>query len=334
MAASPEGKVRRQRPYPVRLVRGVWRRATGKHRRRHPEEAPDSQTPAVFVVGDMRSGTTLLRLMLDAHPELAIPPETHFVPQAVTLWERGGGADAVLEAMTGSRRWGDFEFEGDELRRRFEAIEPFTVREALRSFYALYAERHGKPRWGDKTPGYVVKMTTIHRALPEARFVHLIRDGRDVMLSRAGRSARDVAPQRVAKRWKNRILKARKQGERVPHYLEVRYEDLVSEPEATLRRICEFAELDFDPAMLDYHERAEERLQEIAKDLPAVGGRAVRKGELRLASHALAKEPPRKDRVARWKRQMDPEDRLLFEDVAGDLLEDLGYEVGMMEMER
>jgi trimethylamine:corrinoid methyltransferase-like protein len=78
--------------------------------------------------------------------------------------------------------------------------------------------------------------------------------------------------------------------------------------------------------MLDYHEQAEERLSEKARDLPKPGGRA-QPAEARIASHALATEPPQSDRVGRWKREMSEEDVAEYERVAGDLLAELGYEV-------
>src|SRR5690606_16718789 len=132
-----------------------------------------------FIVGVARSGTTLLRLMLDAHPDLAIPPETHFVPRLVKEIERGAGPAEAHAFVTGHQRWPDWGLDADELRARFESLEPFTAGEALRAFFGLYAERQGKPRWGDKSPTHLKRMARIHGALPEARFLHVIRDGRD-----------------------------------------------------------------------------------------------------------------------------------------------------------
>ena len=198
----------------------------------------------------------------------------------------------------------------------------------LRAFYGLYAEKQGKSRYGDKTPGYVKQMGMVQRSLPEARFIHLIRDGRDVALSREGRiAAEEMTVERHALIWKRRINRARGQVPRLKHYTEVRYEDLVRDPEPTLRKICEFIELPYDAAMLDYHERSGERLQEIARDLDDEDGGALRPAEERLEAHSLVTEAPREDRVERWRELMPPEDVAEFEAIAADLLEDLGYEV-------
>ena len=259
-----------------------------------------AQPPAPFVVGVGRSGTTLLRLMLDAHPALTIPPETHFAPELISAaGKRRAKPERLAEIVVSQRQWGDFGLDATELRRRFEALDPLDAGAALRAFYGLYAERAGKPRWGDKTPIYVEHMREIGAALPEARFIHLIRDGRDVALSRIRRALDEPPPAaRVAENWRRRILRLAKQA-RAARPLSraslrgpgVRYRA------AALRRVCDLIDLDYDAAMLDYHERAGERLGEMAGDLPARRGKALRPGSERIAAHALATEPPRPDRV-------------------------------------
>jgi Sulfotransferase family len=287
------------------------------------------RTPVPFVVGMNRSGTTLLRMMLDAHPELTIPPETHFVPDVIEICdERGATPEDVVEVMTSHREWGDFGLGADEVLERLRATDQLTAGEALRAFYGLYAERAGKPRWGEKTPGYATSMVQIQKALPEAHFVHLIRDGRDVALSAMDRAKKPITAGQVAKRWKRRITKARRQSRKLRHYHEARYEDLVLDTEPTLRAICEFIELPWDPGMLDYHRGAEDRLSEMARELPAQGNRPQLEQDHRLKIHALTKEPPKKERVDRWRVQMSEDDRVAFEQVAGDLLGELGYSTG------
>jgi len=283
--------------------------------------------PAPFVVGVGRSGTTLLRMMLDAHPELAIPPETHFVPGLIERAHEGAGVDALVDEIVGARAWADFGIRAERLRERVTGQEGGGAA-VLRAFYGLCAEREGKGRWGDKTPIYVRSMRPIGGELPEARFVHLIRDGRDVALSRRARgmgAGKPIAD--TADRWRRRIEEARAQARRLRgRYFELRYEDLVTRPEPQLRRVCELIELDYDAAMLDYHERAGERLAELG-DLPAEGDRRERAGAERQASHALAASPPTSARTGAWRERMSPADRAEFEAVAGGLLVELGYEV-------
>jgi hypothetical protein len=295
---------------------------------------------APFIVANPGSGTTLLRMMLDAHSQLAIPPETHFIPDVIQRareirrsTDRKPTPDELAAVIAGNRRWGDFGLDEGELRERMAGPEGSTnARRALRAFYSLYADRHGKPRWGDKTPDYLLAINRIARALPEARFVHLVRDGRDVALSRrrwrakAGGEERSVAA--WAAQWKRWILDGRDQGERAGSYLEARYEDLVTDTEATLRRVCEHCELEFEPAMLDYHERAGERLEEMGRALPAAEGKGGREAGHRQAKHALTAAPPQESKVGEWRSEMSDPDRQAFEDEAGDLLSELGYPVG------
>jgi hypothetical protein len=286
--------------------------------------------PTPFIVGVGRSGTTMLRLMLDAHPQLAIPPETHFVPDLIEAIDGGANPEQAVEVMRSVRQWGDLHIAPEEVLERFRALDRFEAGPALRAFYAIYAERQGKPRWGEKTPAYVRSMRQIERALPEARFIHVIRDGRDVALSRwkrtLGEGERAPASQ-VAAGWQRRIRRAQRQGKRLGHYLELRYEDLVTDTEPNLRRIAEFIELEWDPAMLRYYERAGERMAEMARDLPAADGKPTRPGDERMQAHAMTQKPPDPSAMYRWKERMSPEDIAAFDAAAGDLLADLGYEV-------
>lgn len=285
--------------------------------------------PVPFIVGVTRSGTTLMRLMLDAHPELAIPPETHFLPQLIkTTRKRGTGCEEAHGVVTGHRQWGDFGLDSAELLRRYCDLDRIDPETTIRTFFELYAEREGKTRWGDKTPNYVKRMRQIERWIPEARFVHMIRDGRDAALSRFRRILKDPPPTEVvAGRWVRKIEGARADAERLDHYIEVRYEDLVRGTESELRRVCEFIELPWDPGILRYHERAEERLAEMHRDLPGEEGKPTRPAEHRREAHVLTSTPPDPSRLGRWREDMDPEQNAIFESVAGDLLEELGYEV-------
>ncbi len=298
------------------VLAGRRLRATG------PEPAP-----APFVCGVTRSGTTLLRLMLDSHPQMAIPGETHWVPKLIKAQERSKhSGDELADLIIDHKRWGDFHLDASELRARYNALDPVTAADAIRAFYMLYAEREGKARYGDKTPGYVKEMRRIQRVLPEARFIHIIRDGRDVSLSHMRMNWGPESYAESARLWRNRIRKARKMAPDIDHYLEIRFEELVADTEGVLRRVCDFTELEFDPVMLDYHERAEGRLAEKARELPRKN-RPNQPAEARLDSHRLAKEPPRSDRIGMWRERMTPDEVAEYEAVAGDMLVTLGYEL-------
>ncbi len=287
--------------------------------------------PVPFIVGVGRSGTTMLRLMLDAHPELTIPPETHFVPDLIDAIEGGASPEQAVEVMTAVRQWGDLHTEPDEVLARWRELDSFEAGPALRAFYEIFPARMGKPRYGEKTPAYVKSMIKIEGVLPEARFIHVIRDGRDVALSRWKRTLGDKDPapaSKVAETWARRIRRAQRHGSKVSHYLELRYEDLVTDTEPNLRKICEFLELDWDPVVLTYYEHAADRMAEMARDLPATDGKPTRPGSERMQAHAMTQKPPDPSAMYRWKEKMKPEDVAEFDAAAGDLLSELGYEVG------
>lgn len=283
-------------------------------------------TPVPFVVGVARSGTTLLRMMLDAHPQMAIPPETHFIPEVVAKCRASKNPrEAFFQGVLADPRWSDFQLDAETFRKRLEAIEPFEIGSGLRAFYELYAERFHKPRWGDKTPPYIVHMRLIAELLPEARFIHLIRDGRDVMLSVKNLWFGPSSLTDAAERWIGWIKSAREQAAQLPNYLEVRYEDLLLDTEPTLQKICAFLDLTWEPQMLEYHRGAEERLSEMARDMKSSEGKVWASAEQRVDIHAMTKKPPETSRMGRWKTEMSAADREQFENAARPMLEEFGY---------
>jgi hypothetical protein len=290
--------------------------------------------PAPFIVGVGRSGTTLLRMMLDSHPDMAIPPETYFVPHVIAAAGRlRVTPEDLVRTVTEDehRRWPDMNISADRYRERLEALPRLNGADAVRAIFELYAEDAGKPRWGEKTPDYIKRMPQIRRALPEARFVHVIRDGRDVMLSTYRRKAQRGHPLKpagsMARRWRNQINRAREESKGHDDYIEIRYEDLVTDTEPVLRRVCEHIELEFDPVMLRYYERAPERLKELEREMPAEGERPHRPAQERLEAHALTTRPPTSERIEVWRTEMKEEDLEKYEKAAGRLLAELGYAV-------
>jgi hypothetical protein len=258
--------------------------------------------PAPFIVGAPRSGTTLLRMMLDAHPALAIPPETGFVGTLTSPAYDSISRQAFLAHVTGSENWIDFQLPAHALAADLESLQPFSLAEAVRRFYRLYAARFDKSRWGDKTPDHGLVLTKISALLPEARFVHLIRDGRDVAVS-----LRNVkfAPSRsyadLAVYWSERVGTMRAQGRECANYLEMRYEALITQTEPVLRRICEFLELPFSGRMLRYYDQSPRRLQEHEGRIGPDGNVLITK-EQRIAQQYRVTQPPDPSRIGAWRR--------------------------------
>lgn len=266
----------------------------------------------MIVLGVGRSGTTLLRVMLDRNSELAIPYESFFVlPLAHRHRGRPKPDDFVedLERFYQLYEWG---IEPDDVRRRLR--DGMTTGEAIATVFEVYAEREGKPRWGDKTPLYMQHLPLLERLFPEALWVHLVRDGRDAALSFlelpegfAGKTwARPQTVPQFAARWRTEILAARRLGGHAnDRYLELRYEDLVADPERELRRVCEHASLPWEAGMLDHT-----ALDEVAE----------------MPEHRNIARPPTPG-LRDWRSQMSNDEALAFEQVAGDVLRSTGYEL-------
>lgn len=308
----------------LRSVLARWR-TTGPER----ETEGERPYPSPFIVGVGRSGTTMLRLMLDSHPELAIPSETHFIPRAFRACERAKNPHAAFyRATTTYRTWADHQIDEDEMRKRVAAIKPFDLGEALRVFYQMYAERFGKVRWGDKTPQYLRHMRLVSELLPEARFIHILRDGRDVALSTKDLWFGPDSVEENAKWWTSWIEDARRQSQYLEFYKEIRYEDLITDTETVLRETCAFLNLPYEASMLDYHQTAGDRMRELDWDVPASKKKPFVRGVDRTGIHSLTSEPPQKNRIGRWKKEMEEKDRERYENIAGDMLRELGYETG------
>ena len=286
--------------------------------------------PMPIIVGAPRSGTTLLRLMLDAHPDLAIPPETGFLGEFAAL-EACTSKDAFLSFLVSTPQdapaWSDFGLGIEEMRRELRLLEPFRSEVGLRAFYRLYAARFGKARWGDKTPSHVFAMRQIETRLPEAHFIHIIRDGRDVAQSWRKTwfsPGEEIAT--LARHWQTWVEAGRQGTKACRRAIEVRYERLVEDPAAQLRRICDFLDLRFDPAMLHYFKNASARLTEHGERQRKDGSLLVSR-EQRLAQQKSTLEPPMISRIGAWRRELTQADQQFFEDVAGPLLRELGYSV-------
>lgn len=284
------------------------------------------------IVGAPRSGTTLLRLMLDAHPDLAIPPETSFVVAASKLDESSSDVrerflDTVTTYPTQAPNWQDFGLAREALAEAVQALTPFTVADGLRAFYRLYAQRFSKSRWGEKTPDYSLHIGVIATLLPEARFIHLIRDGRDVAASwRQQWFSPGHEPEVLARAWMDRVQAARQAGVGRSHYTEVFYEELVERPEPVLRHLCALLDLPWSNQLLSHQERAAMRLEEHRARFLQDGSVIVSHAQ-RLRQQRRTMERPGTGRIGSWREEMSDEEVLRFQSVAGSLLVELGYEL-------
>lgn len=265
----------------------------------------------LLVLGVSRSGTTLLRVVLDRSPGIAIPDESFFLPLLARRHGRTVDAERFLDDLARIATVRDWGVRVDDVRPRIRS--GMATGDAIAAVFETYAERQGKPRWGDKTPMYLRHLPLLERLFPEAQYVHLVRDGRDAALSffelPEGTFTRTWAhpttPAAFACLWRKEVSDARALGRRVgiDRYHEARYEGFVAEPERVVREICAFAEIPFDSEMLEYAGTVDVSTKPHQQRLlrpPTVGVRS-------------------------WREDMSAGDIAAFEAVAGDLLEELGY---------
>ena len=186
-------------------------------------------TAPIFVIGSARSGTTMLRLMLDSHARISSGEETHFLQQ--------------MEPVVG-KQW--------RLLERYGFPREYwldRLRHLYGDFQAEYAARRGKARWADKDPANTLLLPFVEELFPDAQYIHLVRDGHDVVASHRDRWGYRSGVRSARGAWRKYVEAARSFGaEAGPgRFLEVRYEALVTDTETELRRLFTFLGEAWDP---------------------------------------------------------------------------------------
>jgi hypothetical protein len=262
-----------------------------------PEARLRCESP-IFVVGVHRSGTTLLRLILDSHPRIACPPESFFVAPLEALLRDD-------KAMEGLLAMG---FPREQVLAR--------LRELISGFFETYAASRGRPRWADKTPSYIDCLDFIDALYPACRYVMLYRHGLDVACSAAEMEIREVAPHiaacggdrlaGAARYWAVQCEKQIAFRARHPERcIELRYEEMTRDPEPCLRALFEFLNEPWSPEVLRFHEQEHDHWIGL-QDGKAADSRAIER------------------RSGGWQsRNPQEQERMLRE--AGPMLERLGY---------
>jgi hypothetical protein len=273
-----------------------------------PTQAP------FFIFGCPRSGTSLLSRLLGSHPSLAVPRESHLYNGIYPIVRRfrNTGSPAIRSRLVAEilrtehiRRWNP----APSLAHTLAAIRHPDFHGIVQGLMSAWAQDQGKQRWGEKTPQHTLCWRPILEGFPELQLIHLVRDGRDVALSykRAAFGPSHVYP--LALRWKQYLLAAEaaraQLGEKA--FLQIRYEDLLSDPERELRRICAFLGEEFTSSMLTFYEdpRCFHAESQNARNL---------------------RRPVMSHNTGKWRTGMSAREIRIFESLAGELLERYGYE--------
>lgn len=267
-----------------------------------------------FIVGADRSGTTLLRLMLNEHSMLHVPRESWFLMPLMDVLPD----DRVLSAIEVEKasdiirmheRWSDWEISDADLRMRLHSLKKPSLAEVVDSVFLLSTEAMGKTFWGDKTPVYVREIDRLVRLFPAARFIHVIRDARDVCLSLSkvwwhGQTFKDWA-----RYWSEAVEAGIASGRRLDReqYIEVQYEYLVRYSMDELVRICRFLDVPFENGMLEYHHNAQRRIAPWEKRV-----------------HRRTAQPPKPENAEKWRGELSSLQVLSVEAMADGTMKRVG----------
>jgi hypothetical protein len=262
-----------------------------------------SQVP-FFIVGCGRSGTSLLRNLLNSHPDVAIPLESLFI---VDYLRAEGLHDlaALQELLLGEPEISEW---GLKLKQQdFNGAS--TLSATIDHLHMLYAQSKGKKRWGQKTPRFVRNLDLIGASFPEAKFIHMIRDPRAVVNSLIRSHVHRSNPYHGALRWKMDVSAGRDYESRHPdRILSIKYENLVTHSEDVLKNISSFLNLVYQPDLL-VHKGGTEEYSAFYEKI-----------------HQNLDRPLTTRRIDIWKTELSTSAVQVIEAIAMDVMVELGYE--------
>ena len=276
----------------------------------------------IFIVGANRSGTTLLRLMLNAHSRIAVPDEMRFfrfTPAAgisIFDWAQPDVSDA---------KWDEFvngfldvnaghlaELDGDAIREELMALDPRELRTPFTLVMETWAKHFGKMRWGEKTPGTLYYCDVAIEMFPSAKFIYIARDPRGGVTSMQKTSFyTDNVILNSFIRNKSHSIGRKVLLEHVPvdQRIDVRYEDLVTQSESQLKSICEFLGEEYESEMLAFFENSKRFMIDKASD----------------DFNRAAKMPVDRTKAESWKNELSPYDAAIVEKICSAEMEEFGY---------
>ena len=278
-------------------------------------------TAPIFIVGANRSGTTLLRLLLNAHSTLAVPDEINYFygftgyEVRYELWDEPQLSDAAYTAFVDrflSANQDTVPHLNLTALRRDILDGPQDFRRPYQMLLERWAAQQGKTRWGEKTPGNIYHANILIDMFPDARFIHLVRDPRAgvASMNRVSFFSADAAfnalnRHKIMTHGRDWLAQAVPSSQRT----EVRYEDLVGAPEATLRRLCTFVDLPYEPGMLHFHRNA----------------RRFMVDEAAQSYNRAATRPISTNRTEAWRSALSDDEVAVVERVCQSEMAEFGY---------
>lgn len=277
------------------------------------------EEPLFFLLGVARSGTTLVSLMLNAHSQIAIPYESHFIVPYFHQYQ------------------GDERFQNDAFRKeiigllleekyvkqwdREVGLEDINLQKCdslkgcISQLFMAYAKKNHKRYWADKTPAYINEIHVLHNLFPNARYIHLVRDGRDVALSLSRQFFGPNDLINALRYWERSVDTAQRMLKMIPpnRSLQVRFEDIANDPSREMESISRFLEISFEPEIINAHTKTAKKYV----------------GKYIQQHHEQLQKPISTKNTEKWKRFLSKSEQALAYEIAGRKLDDLGYESGV-----
>lgn len=271
----------------------------------------------IFIVGRPRSGTKLLRSLLNSHSAISIPGwESNFIPQNIQKVKSFGDLadpsnfEAFFQYIVNHGFFRRILNHNDykeivSITKWYEKLECYTYAGAIEAFFTLYAEKEKKRIWGDKSPHYMLYINEIKGMFPSAKFIHIIRDVRDHCLS--SKKLWNKNPYRASKMWRDSIVKCK--SDAALHlkndYYEVKYEELIENTEALLAGICEFIGVEYEKEMVNLNKPAENL------------------GDTKLTKEIV------KTNKNKWNKELSVKIIKRIEEISFDVMRDLDYDISL-----
>ena len=282
-----------------------------------------------FILGNPRSGTSLFRLMLNSHPNIIVPPESGFLQwwyEKYKDWtiinsQNREDINKCIDDILSSKKIEDWNLNKEKIVSDILEVKPENYSELSSLIYLNYKNNldYDKLKIGDKNNYYIHHLKTINRIYPEAKYIHLIRDGRDVACSyikikslkidsiykpNLNSNIRDIATE-----WNENINKIDSflQGR---NHIKIRYEDLLEDPELELNKVCKFIGVTYHKQMLDFY-------------LPGINDEPISTREWKMKTF----ESVDKNNCKKYIKLLSKEDITIFNNINYYILSKYGYEI-------
>ncbi len=271
----------------------------------------------IFIVGLRRSGTTLLNLMLNAHSKIHITYESGFLPKFYNHKEKYGDLSHIKnqrklleEFYSQQRNWSKDDY--PPINDVISNIKETTMDGIFSSMYELIANKYGKSRWGDKTPDFVEYLEVLSKMFPDAQFIHIIRDCRDIILSRQSLKWFRHDIRIIAKEWSNSIKLGEEFSKTIDsgRYKAIKYEDIICEPRTQLKNVCDFLGEEFEEQMLEFYKESKKIVPSVESD-----------------RHQNTDKGLIKSNSEKWRHKMNSTDICIVESIIGNKLNELDYKI-------